>query len=263
MTERENRRCPLPEGQADGSLLRPGERLDDLQRGGYRIIQNPAGFCFGIDAVLLAGFAAEDIRPDARVLDLGTGSGIIPLLLEARTQAGELVGLEIQPEYADMARRSAALNGLTRKISIVCGDIKEAGGLFPAASFDVVTCNPPYMIGRHGIRNPKEPKAVARHEILCTFADAAGQAARLLRPGGSFDLVHRPFRLSEILVTLTRYGLEPKRMRLVYPRADMEPNLVLIKAVRGGKPRLSVEKPLILQERPGVYTEEMREKYGF
>ncbi len=251
-------------GEADASaFLRPGERLDDLQRRGYRIIQDPAGFCFGMDAVLLAGFAADEIRPEDRILDLGTGTGVIPILLEARTGAGELTGLEIQPECADMARRSAALNGLEDKISIVCGDIREAGGLFPAASFDVVTCNPPYMIGKHGIRNPAGPKAVARHEILCSFEDVASQTARLLCPGGSFFLVHRPFRLAEILVTLAKYKLEPKRMRLVYPYADREPNLVLLKAVRGGRPRLSVEKPLIIQERPGVYTEEIREKYGF
>ncbi len=274
MTEREKLSFLSPDGRGDSSFLRPGEcgtscflrpgeRLDDLERGGYRIIQNPSGFCFGMDAVLLSGFAADEIRSDEKILDLGTGSGVIPILLEARTRAKDLTGLEILPECADMARRSVALNRLEDKISIVCGDIREAGGLFPAASFDVVTCNPPYMIGKHGIRNPEEPKAVARHEILCTFADVAEQAEKLLRPGGALYLVHRPFRLAEIMVTLAEHKLEPKRMRLVYPYADREPNLVLLKAVRGGRPRLSVERPLIIQERPGMYTQEIRVKYGF
>lgn len=241
--------------------LREKERLDDLQRNGYRIIQNPEKFCFGMDAVLLSGFARAG-RGEL-VLDLGAGTGIIPILMAAKTEAGHLTGLEIQEESADMARRSVALNGLQQKIDIVTGDIKEAGTLFKSASFDVVTCNPPYMIDKHGLRNPDGPKAIARHEILCTFEDVAAQTAKLLRTGGHFYLVHRPFRLAEILVTLTRYRLEPKRMRLVYPFADQEPNMVLVEAVRGGKPRMTVERPLILFDEPGVYTREIREEYGF
>lgn len=244
-------------------LLRPGERLDDLQRNGYRIIQHPGRFCFGMDAVLLAGFADGHIRPGARVLDLGTGTGILPILLEGRTEAAHLTGLEIQPESVDMAQRSVRLNCLEEKISIVEGDIRKADRLFAASSFDVVTSNPPYMIGQHGLTNPEAPKAIARHEILCTFEDVARAAERLLRPGGSFFLVHRPFRLAEIMGTLMRCGLEPKRLRLVYPFADREPNMVLLSAVRGGRPRLQVEKPLILFQEPGVYTEEICRIYGF
>ena len=247
----------------DMSMLRPGERLDDLQRNGYRIIQDPGRFCFGMDAVLLSGFAAEGIKPGSRLLDMGTGTGIIPILLEARTKASHLTGLEIQPESADMARRSVALNSLQDKISIIQGDIKEAGDLFAAASFDVVTCNPPYMIGQHGLTNPENPKAIARHEVLCIFDDVAAAAAKLLASGGSFFLVHRPFRLAEIMMTLMKYKLEPKRMQLVYPYIDKEPNMVLIEGVRGGKSRMTVEKPLIVYQKPGVYMPEIYDIYGY
>ena len=247
----------------DMSMLRPGERLDDLQRNGYRIIQDPGRFCFGMDAVLLSGFAAEGIKPGSRLLDMGTGTGIIPILLEARTKASHLTGLEIQPESADMARRSVALNSLQDKISIIQGDIKEAGDLFAAASFDVVTCNPPYMIGQHGLTNPENPKAIARHEVLCTFDDVAAAAAKLLAPGGSFFLVHRPFRLAEIMMTLMKYKLEPKRMQLVHPFVDREPNMVLLQAVRGGRSRLKVERPLIIFKEQGVYTDEIYDIYGY
>lgn len=242
-------------------LLKENERVDDLQRNGYCIIQDPDRFCFGMDAVLLSGFAA--VKDGARVLDLGTGTGIIPILLAAKTGAAHLTGLEIQADSADMAGRSVALNGLEEKIEIVTGDIKEADKLFDAASFDVVTCNPPYMIGRHGLKNPEDAKAIARHEILCTLEDVASQTARLLAPGGKFFLVHRPFRLAEIMVTLKKYKLEPKRMRLVYPFADKEPNMVLLEAVRGGRPRMTVEKPLIVYSSPGVYMPEIYEVYGY
>lgn len=241
--------------------LKANERLDELQRNGYRIIQNPEKFCFGMDAVLLTGFARE--ARGQELLDLGTGTGIIPILMEAKTGIAHLTGLEIQEESADMARRSVELNGLTDKITIVTGDIKEAGSLFKAASFDCITCNPPYMIGQHGLTNPDEPKAVARHEVLCTFEDVARAAARLLKPGGHFYLVHRPFRLAEIMTTLSVFKLEPKRMQLVYPYVDKEPNMVLLEAVRGAKPRMTVEKPLIVFQKPGVYMPEIRDVYGY
>lgn len=241
--------------------LKDNERVDDLQRNGYRIIQSPDRFCFGMDAVLLTGFAHAG--KEDRLLDLGTGTGIIPLLMEAKYHCAHLTGLEIQADSADMAARSVALNGLSEKIDIVTGDIKEADFLFTSASFDCITCNPPYMIGKHGITNPDGPKAIARHEILCTFEDVARQTARLLKPEGHFFLVHRPFRLTEILTTLVKYKLEPKRMQLVYPYVDKEPNMVLIEAVRGGKPRMKVERPLIVFRSPGEYMPEIRETYGY
>lgn len=241
--------------------LKDGERLDELQRNGYRIIQDPKRFCFGMDAVLLAGFAR--VKPGERVLDLGTGTGIIPILLRGRTKGEQFTGLEIQPESADMARRSAALNGLEESVRIVTGDIREADRLFGGGSYHVVTSNPPYMIDHHGLKNPKLPKAIARHEILCTLQDVVCQASRVLIPNGRFYLVHRPFRLAEIITCLCAYGLEPKRMRFVHPYADREPGMVLIEALKGGRSGVTVEKPLILYEEPGKYTEEIREIYGY
>lgn len=241
--------------------LKENERLDDLQRNGYQIIQNPEKFCFGMDAVLLSGFAR--VKPGGRVLDMGTGTGIIPILLAARTEAAKISALEIQEESADMARRSVAINHLENKIDIVTGDIKEASTYFDAASFDVVTCNPPYMIGQHGLKNPDAPKAIARHEVLCTLEDVVRESAHLLKPGGNLFLVHRPFRLAEIICTLTKYKLEPKRMQLVHPYIDKEPNMVLIEANRGGRSRMRVEKPLVVYKEPNVYTDDIYEIYGY
>lgn len=241
--------------------LKPGERIDDLQRNGYHIIQNPEKFCFGMDAVLLTGFARAQERDI--LLDIGTGTGIIPLLMAAKYGCAHLTGLEIQEESADMARRSVAMNGLTDTIDIVTGDVKEADRFFKSASFDCITCNPPYMIGQHGLTNPDAPKAIARHEVLCTLEDVVRAVSKLLKPGGHFYMVHRPFRLAEIMTTLSQYKLEPKRMQLVYPYVDKEPNMVLVEAVRGGKPRMTVEKPLIIFEAPGVYMPEIRDVYGY
>lgn len=241
--------------------LRPGERFDDLHRNGYKIIQNKKKFCFGMDAVLLSGFAS--VREGENVLDLGTGTGIIPILLAGKTEGRHFTGLEIQTESADMARRSVLHNHLEDRISIIEGDIREAGKIFPPAFFDVITSNPPYMTGQHGLVNPNKEKAIARHEICCTLEDVVGQTARLLRVGGRFYMVHRPFRLAEILHMLVEYRLEPKRLQLVYPFIDKEPNMVLIEAVRGGRSRVQVEKPLIVYEKPGVYTEEIYDIYGY
>lgn len=239
--------------------LQENERLDDLQNG-YFIIQNTKNFCYGIDAVLLAGFAR--VKPGERVLDMGTGTGIIPILLKAKTPGEHFTGLEIQEESAQMARRSVVYNGLEKDIEILTGDIREAAAIFGRASFSVVTCNPPYMTGSHGLVNPHLPKAIARHEVLCTLEDVISQAAQVLEPRGRFYMVHRPFRLAEIMGLMMKYQLEPKRMRLVYPYVDKEPNMVLIEGLLGGNPRITVEKPLIVYERPGVYTDEIREIYG-
>ncbi len=241
--------------------LKENERVDDLNRCGYRIIQDPSRFCFGMDSVLLSGFAQA--AAGAKVLDLGSGTGIIPILMAAKTEAAHLTGLEIQADSVDMARRSVHLNDLEAKISFIEGDIKEADKIFPMASFEVITANPPYMTNNHGLKNPEASKAIARHEILCTLEDVIRAANHLLCPGGSFFLVHRPFRLADIMITLRHFGLEPKRMRMVHPFVHKEPNMVLIQANRGGKPRLTVEKPLIISIKPGLYSEEVKEIYGF
>ena len=314
----------------ESDILRPGERIDDLQRGGtagtaepadggappqgLRIIQDPARFCFGMDAVLLSAYV--QMKKARRGLDLGTGNGIIPILLSDRTDCRHLTGLEIQPASADLAARSVALNSLEERISIVQGDIREADRIFAAASFDFITCNPPYrtvgsgkVSGRDhassgekapgadyassgkkapgadgaeptcssaeatgpdhdfGAENTEDPlkgldsRAIARHELLCTFDDVARAAAKLLRPGGHFYLVHRPMRLPELITTLCGRGLEPKRMRFVYPHADQAPNMVLIDCVRGGGPELRVEPPLIVYEKDGSYTPELLQIY--
>ena len=241
--------------------LKQDERLDDLERNDYKIIQNPNKFCFGMDAVLLSGFA--NVKKGEKVLVMGSGTGIIPILLEAKTDGKHFTGLEIQEESADMARRSVAYNHLEDKIDIVTGDIKTASELFPLAGFDVITSNPPYMTNAHGIKNPEAPKAIARHEVLCTLDDLAREASRLLRPGGRFYLIHRPFRLVEIFQTLTAYKLEPKRMKLVYPFVDKEPNMVMIEAIRGAKSMIRVEEPLIVYKEPGVYHDVIYDIYGY
>ncbi len=241
--------------------LLPGERIDDLQRNHLRIIQNEEKFCFGMDAVLLSSFAK--VKPGEKVLDMGTGTGIIPILLSAKTKAGHVTALEIQEESADMARRSVAMNGLQEKIDVVTGDIKEASAVFGKAVFDVVTCNPPYMNDMHGLKNPDMPKAIARHEVLCSLEDVVREAAAVLKPNGRFYMVHRPFRLAEIFAQLQKYKLEPKSMRLVHPYIDKEPNMVLLECLKGGKSMIKIAPPIVVYEEPGVYTREIYDVYGY
>ena len=161
-----------------------------------------------------------------------------------------------------MARRSVIHNHMEEKVDVVTGDIKEASGIFGLSVMDVITTNPPYMIGGHGLANAEGPKAIARHEVLCNLDDIMRESARILKPGGRFYMVHRPFRLAEILKKMSEVRLEPKRMRLVYPYVDKEPNMVLIEGIRGAKPRMTVEPPLIVYEKDGGYTQEVLEHYG-
>ena len=242
-------------------FLKEGERIDELQRNNYKIIQNPSTFCFGMDAVLLSGFAQA--KQGEKVLDLGTGTGIIPILMSAKTKGEHFTGLEIQKASVDMALRSVAINGIGDKVSIVEGDIKEASKIFGNASFDVVTSNPPYMTEHHGLVNPDAPKAIARHELLCSLDDVVREASKLLKVNGWFYMVHRPFRLPEIISVMKQYGIEPKKMRLVHPFADREPNMVLIGGLKGGNPRMSIDPPLIVYKSEGVYMPEIYDIYGY
>lgn len=241
--------------------LKDGERIDDLNRNGYQIIQSKDKFCFGMDAVLLSGFSV--VKEGEKVLDLGTGTGIIPILLEAKTEGKYFCGLEIQEESVDMAKRSILLNHLQEKVDIVAGDIKVASQIFGGATFDVVTSNPPYMNDNHGLKNPDLPKAIARHEVLCNLEDVIREGAKVLKPGGRFYMVHRPHRLVEIINTFTKYKLEPKRIKMVHPYVDREANMVLIEAVRDGKSMVKVEKPIIVYSELGVYTREIYDIYGY
>ena len=239
--------------------LREGERLDDLQRDGLQLIQNPAWFCFGMDAVLLSAFAR--VNEGDRVLDLCTGNGVIPLLLSARTKGGHFTGLEIQEDIAEMAERSVRFNHVEDRVRIDCGDVCRAIEIYGASQFEAVTVNPPYLTETGGLINPTDHKAVARHELRLTLQDVIGQARGLLVPGGHFFMVHRPFRLAEILHGMVEAGLEPKRLRMVHPQAEKEPNMILIEGVRGGNPGVIVEKPLVIYQENGVYTDEVRELY--
>lgn len=237
-----------------------GERIDDLQIKGLKIIQNPDYFCFGIDAVLLSSFASANAGD--RCIDLGTGNGVIPLLMAAKTRASSFVGLEIQKESFSLANRSVEMNSLGDRITIVEGDIKKASEIFGAASFDIVTTNPPYMSENHGITNPDSVKAIARHEIKCSLDDVISQSAKLLVPQGRFYMVHRPHRLGDIMYLMRKYGIEPKRMRFVHPYVNKDPNMVLIEGLRGGKPNLIVEAPLIVYKEQNIYTEEITNIYA-
>lgn len=241
--------------------LLENERIDDLHRNHYKIIQNTKKFCFGMDAVLLSGFAK--VKEGETALDLGTGTGIIPILLEAKTKGKHFSALEIQEESAFMAKRSVELNNLQDKIDIIIGDIKEASKIFGAASFDVITTNPPYMTDNHGLVNPNKEKAIARHELLCSLEDVIRESAKILKTNGRFYMVHRPFRLAEIIVTMEKYKLEPKHMCFVHPYINKEPNMVLIEAMKGAKPRVTIDAPLIVYKEPGVYTDEIYDIYGY
>ena len=248
------------------------EQIDTLKNG-YKIIQDSERFQFGIDAILLADFAASEIREGNSIVDLGTGTGIIPLLMEKTCKQYSKVqftGLEVQEASANMAARSVSLNELENSIKIVHGDLTNVDGhkdenqtpLFPRHSFSIVTCNPPYMIDEHGRSNSLDALTIARHEVLCTLEDVVAAADYLLAPHGKFFMIHRPFRLPEIFEALSKHKLEPKRMRLIHPFANKEPNMVMIEARKNAKRRLTIEPPLVVRYDDAEYTAEIRQIYG-
>ena len=235
------------------------ERVDDLHRKGYFIIQDPKKFCFGIDAVLLSDFAK--VKKNEKVIDLGTGTGVIPILLEGRYGGENYFAIDIQKDSVEMAQRSVKLNSLENKINISLCDIKDVYNHFDNASFDVVTSNPPYMSTGGGIVNDYDAKAIARHEILCNLEDVIFAAAKLLKFGGRFYMIHRPHRLVDVFVLLRKYKLEPKSIRFIHSYADKEPSMVLIESNRGGKPMLKVLSPLVVYKNSKEYTDEIYKIY--
>ena len=240
-------------------MLRENERLDELNRNGYKIIQRPDKFCFGMDAVLLGAFAKA--KEGEKVLDIGTGTGVIPILMEARYGGNDYTGIEIQSEMADMSSRSVELNNLGDKITIVDGDIRDFDSHFTTSSYDVITTNPPYMKMGNGIVNPSDTKAISRHEVSVTLEDIVSVGAKLLKNKGRFYMVHRPNRLMEIMNTMRSVGLEVKRLRMVHPYIDKDANMVLLEAVLNSGEFMKVEKPLIIYGPDGKYTDEVGEIY--
>ncbi len=237
-------------------MIKDFEKVEELGIKGYKIIQTKREFCFGSDAVLLSRFAG--IKKGARVLDMCSGTGIIAILAEALYSPCEICTLEINPEVCDMARRSVKLNGLENKISVFCGDVKNAAEIFGKSAFDAVTVNPPYMPVGKGIINDKEKLAYARHEILCTLDDVVKSAAAVLRPGGKLYMVHRSDRLCDVLCTLRKYKTEPKRLQIVYPDSSKKASLLLVEGLLGGGKELLVEKPLFMYDDNGNYIQSIK-----
>lgn len=243
----------------DAKALKKEERIDDLQRDGLKIIQNPKWFSFGIDAVLLAHFSAVD--KGQFVMDLGTGTGIIPLLLSARTRAAHITGIELQPDVSHMAKRSVALNGLENLITIETMDIKDITTHFKKSCMDVVTANPPYFKAKAGLQNETDYKTLSRHEVACTLEDLFKAAYHVLKPSGVFYMVHRPDRLVDIVAVARAYRLEPKQIRFVQPKADGKPNIMLMRFVKYGGQELRFDAPLVVYQENGDYTAEIYKIY--
>ena len=241
--------------------IKENERIDDLEYKGLKIIQNTEGFCFGIDAVLLSDFAKE-IKNNSKVLDLGTGTGILPILLCGKTNLNKIYGIEIQKEVAAMAGRSVKLNNLENRIEIVNKNIKDIENIFEKNSFDAIVTNPPYKKINTGEKNEKENKLISRHEITASLDDFIKISFNLLKDKGSFYMVHRPERLAEIIYKLKQNKLEPKIIKFVYSNVKSEPKLVLIKAVKNAKEFLKIEKPLFVYKEDGNYTDEILKIYN-
>lgn len=236
------------------------ERIDDLEFKGLKIIQNTEEFCFGMDSILLVNFAKE-IKKDSKVIDLGTGTGIIPILLSKKIEAKSIIGIEIQQNMAEMANRSVFLNNLQDNVKIINEDIKNLEKIFEKGTLDSVITNPPYIKSNSGLRNESEGKLISRHEVKCVLEDVIKITSYLLRNNGSFYMVHRPERFVDIAVLMRKYKIEPKKIRFVYPYKTKEANLILIKGVKNGKAFLKMDKPLYVYEENGQYSQEILEIY--
>ena len=243
------------------NILKENERIDDLEYKGLKIIQNKDGFCFGMDSVLLSDFA-KNMKKEAKVLDLGTGTGIIPILLCGKTNLKEVIGVEIQEEVVQMANRSIKLNNLEKRFKIINENIINLTKIYKKQTFDVIITNPPYKKKDTGIINENEKKILSRHEITATLEDFIKVSKDLLKDKGEFYMVHRPERLVDILNLMRTYRIEPKILRFVCPKQNKEPNLILIKGVKNAKPFLKIEKNLYVYKDDGEYTDEILKIYN-
>lgn len=245
----------------DLTLSRSNERIDDLERNGYKIIQNPEVFCFGIDAILLAHFA-KVTKASQKILDIGTGTGIIPILMHAAYQKGQYIGIDIQPDMVEMASRSSKLNHIEESVKFLNVDIKNFKEHFNQEQFDMITTNPPYMKGHAGLKNEDPSIMIARHEVACTLEDIIAASSYMLKDRGKLYMIHRPHRLVDIISHMRNYKLEPKRMRFIHPKPGKPPTMVLVEAIRNANPELRIEPPLMVYNDQGVYTDEIYEIYG-
>lgn len=241
--------------------LKENERIDDLELKGLKIIQNKEGFCFGIDSVLLSDFV-KNIKNNSLVLDLGTGTGIIPILLCGKTNLKKVIGVEVQEKIAEMAKRSIKLNNLEARFQVINENILNLKNIYKNQTFDVVVTNPPYKKKNSGIINENHEKLISRHEIEADLADFIKVSKDLLKDKGEFYMVHRPERLVDILSIMRKEKLEPKVLRMVYSNKNKEPKLVLIKGIKNAKPFLKVEKNLYIYDENGNYTDEILEIYN-
>ena len=242
------------------SILLSDETLDDLQLNGIHIIQKKDAFRFGVDAVILANFA--NVKNNSRVIDLCTGTGIIPLILSAKSNAKSITGIEIQEEMVEMANRSVKINELCNKVNFIHGDLKDKELLKKIEKADVVTVNPPYKLNNSGILNPNDKTAIARHEIMCNLEDVISSARNLLKDNGRLYMVHRPERLADILTLMRKYKIEPKRIRMVHPSFYKAPNIVLVEGQRDGGKFLKFDSPLYVYKEKGIYSDEINNIYG-
>lgn len=248
------------QGERVRALIRPGERLDDLLREGMMILQRPGGFRFGMDSVLLASFAAERAG-GVRAADLGTGSGILPLLICARQPGVTFDAVELQPDVADMASRSVALCRMESRVAVHAMDLRDAPGRLGHGRYQLVVSNPPYGRAGGGVKNSSAERRAARHEGEAGIAEVCGSAAALLQNGGRFVLIFPAPRLLELLDAMRAKAIEPKRVRMVHPRLDKAPNLALVEGVRNGRPMLHFLPPLIVRDQNGRETDDLRSMY--
>ncbi|WP_304340929.1 tRNA1(Val) (adenine(37)-N6)-methyltransferase [Metaclostridioides mangenotii] len=238
--------------------LKPTERIDDLQFKGLKLIQDTEGFCFGVDAVLLANFAK--VKKGSTVVDLGTGTGIVPILISGKSEAKKIIGVEIQEDVHEMATRSVRLNDLEDRVEIINGDIKDIEKTLGKNMCNVVTSNPPYM-HTDGIKNPNNKKAISRHEVKCNLDDVIKAASMLLTNQGKFYMIHRPTRLVDIITIGRKYKMEPKVIRFIHPKPNKAPNLLLVEYAKCGGPDLKILDPLYVYDNDGNYTEEINSIY--